>query len=152
MGLFFFALLVTLPAYPRYKFDRDVRSKILGAEHVHVINKTYWGAITEPLTWFSDYIGSAHAAFPEGPLSPNTFRHVVMRYEDAPRVFAVKPNCEDRLKDVSEPDVKGVFRYTGSNQKMTEADFQLYCQKNWDSEKEAIRQMYLKLFRKNKTQ
>ena len=152
MGLFFFALLVTLPSYPRYKFDRDVRSKILGAEHVHVINKTYWGAITEPLTWFSNYIGSTHVAFPEGLLSGNTFRHVVMRYEEEPRIFSVTPNCADRIKDVSEPDSNGIFRYTEWNQAMTEADFQLYCVKNWDREKESVRQMYLKSFEENKVQ
>jgi hypothetical protein len=144
----FVALLFTLPTYPRYKFDRDIQSNLLNAAHVHVINKTYWGAITEPVTWFMDFIGSVNLVYPEGVLSGNSFRHVVMRYEEEPRVYAVTPTCNEKRKDVAEPDAKGVFRWTGWNKKMTDEDFQLYCVKNWDIEKQAVRLLQLNVIRK----
>jgi len=149
-GVVFVVLLFTLPTYPIYKFDRDIRSQLLNAEHVHVINKTYWGAITEPVTWFADFIGSVHFVFPEGVLSGNSYRHFVMRYGEEPRVYTVTPTCKDKRKDVAEPDAKGVFRWTGWDKKMTDEDFQLYCVKNWDAEKEAGRQLQLKAMRDSK--
>ncbi len=134
----FVATLFTLPSIPRYQFEDESLSKIQEKDWIRVINKTKWGSITEPLTWFRAPIGSIFIVMPNSPMEGG-YREVLLRYEEEPRVTMSDPDCTDNTILYSEPDKQGVFRYTSVEaQPMTEQEVSIYCEYDWSKEKEAL--------------
>lgn len=139
-GLAFVIALLTLPSIPRYQFERQALSLIQGKGWIRVMNKTTWGSMTEPLTWFNAPIGSMYIVMPNNPIEGG-FREVLMRYEEEPQVAMIDPDCADMTIMRSRPDTEGVFRYTSkSPEDMTEKEISLYCEYNWAEEKTALRE------------
>ena len=142
--LAFFAALFTLPSFPRYQFDSESLAQIEGKEWIRVINKTKWGSLTEPLTWFSAPIGSFFMVMPNSPIEGG-YREVLLRYEEKPRIKMSDPDCSAKAILYSEPDSEGVFRYTSQTaQPMSAQEFSIYCDYDWSKEKEALRAEALK--------
>lgn len=143
-ALAFFIALFTLPSLPRYKFESESLSQIEGKEWIRVIDKTKWGSLTEPLTWFNAPVGSIFMVMPSSPIEGG-FRDVLLRYEEEPRITMSDPDCSDKTILYSEPDSEGVFRYTSRTaQPMNEQEFSIYCEYGWSKEKEALRAEALK--------
>ena len=140
----FLVALFTVPSIPRYEFEKEALSQIEGKEWIRVINKTNWGSITEPLTWFHAPVGSIFIIIPNSPIEGG-YREVLMRYEEKPRIRMSDPDCTDRTIWYSEPDSEGVFRYTTPKaQSMNEQEVSIYCEYDWTEEKEALRTEMLK--------
>jgi len=93
-ALAFFVALFTLPSLPRYQFESESLSQIEGKDWIRVINKTSWGSLTEPLTWFRTPVGSIFMVMPDD-LIQNGYREVLLRYEEEPRIAMSKPYCRD---------------------------------------------------------
>lgn len=131
--------LFTVPSLPRYQFERDTLAKIEGKGWIRVVNRTNWGSLTEPLTWFRAPLGSITIVMPNSPIEGG-FRQVTMRYEEAPAVAIVEPDCTTSTILYSRPDQAGVFRYaTAAPVKMRDEEKKWYCQYDWSMEKEALR-------------
>jgi hypothetical protein len=129
---------------PRYQFERDTLAKIEGKSWIRVVNRTKWGSLTEPLTWFRAPLGSITILMPNSPIEDG-FRQVAMRYEEAPAVAIVEPDCTTSTILYSRPDQKGVFRYaTSAPAKMRDDEKKWYCQYDWSTEKEALRREALR--------
>ncbi len=143
-ALAFFAALFTLPSLPRYQFESKSLSKIEGKKWIRVINKTNWGSLTEPLTWFRVPVGSIFMVMPNSPIEGG-YREVLLRYEEEPRISMSEPDCAEKTILYSEPDGEGVFRYTSKTaQPMSGQEFTIYCDYDWSKEKEALRAEALK--------
>ena len=141
---FFLIGIVVLPSIPRYQFERKTLAQIEGKGWIRVVNTTRWGDITEPLTWVKTPIGSVTIIMPQ-PIEKDTFRQVVMQYEQKPVVSLVDVQCETSTIIYSEPDAKGVVRYTTpSPVKMTPLQKTWFCDYDWTREKEALRTEYLR--------
>lgn len=142
--LVFFVALFILPSIPRYQFEKSSLSQIEGKEWIRIINKTKWGSITEPLTWFHAPVGSIFIVMPNSPIEGG-YREVLMRYEEKPRTRIAEPNCNDQTILYSEPDGQGVFRYSSRKAyPMSEKELSIYCEYDWTKEKEALRNEMLK--------
>jgi hypothetical protein len=140
----FLVALFTLPSIPRYQFESESLSEIEGKAWIRVINKTKWGSLTEPLTWFYAPVGSIFVVMPNSPIEGG-YREVLTRYEEEPRVRMSDPDCTDHTIMYSEPDSEGVFRYTSRKAKaMSEQERAIYCEYEWLKEKEALRAEMLK--------
>jgi len=151
VGMFVFVILIIIvPTYPRYQFNKNISEMLEKSPHVRVLNLTYWGAISEPLTWFFDFIGSVHTVGPESPIIGG-FKRVVLRFEEKPRVSLEEPDCTDKSISISEPDNKGTFRYTSRNRKMQDDEKSLYCETDWSKEREALRKILLEYYKNNKS-
>jgi len=138
-ALAFIVALFTLPSIPRFEFEKESLSKIEGKEWIRVINKTNWGSITEPLTWFYAPVGSIFIVMPNSPIEGG-FREVLMRYEEEPRITMSEPDCTNHTILYSEPDREGAFRRTSAKtQAMNEQEVSIYCEYDWSKEKEALR-------------
>ncbi len=143
-GLAFLIALFTLPSLPRYQFETESLSQIEGKEWIRVINKTQWGSLTEPLTWFNAPIDSIFMVMPNSPIEGG-FREVLIRYEEEPRITMSDPDCSDKTIHYSEPDSEGVFRYTSrTSQAMNEQEIAIYCEYDWSKENEVRRAEALK--------
>ena len=143
-GIAFVIALFTLPSLPRYQFESDSLSQIEGKEWIRVINKTKWGSITEPLTWFHAPVGSIFMVMPNSPIEGG-YREVLLRYEEKPRITMSDPDCTEKTILYSEPDGEGVFRYkTRTAQPMNKQEYSIYCEYDWSKEKEALRAEALK--------
>ena len=143
-ALAFIVALFTLPSLPRYQFESESLAQIEGKEWIRVINKTNWGSITEPLTWFRAPIGSIFMVMPNSPIEGG-YREVLLRYEEKPRIKMSDPDCSEKTILYSEPDGEGVFRYTsGTSQPMNTQEFNIYCEYDWSKAKEALRAEALK--------
>lgn len=136
--IFFFVALLTIPSIPRYKFESNSLSSIEGKDWIRVINKTKWGDLLEPLTWFNAPTGSIYIVMPNNPIDGG-FRDVLFRYEEKPRVRISDPDCSDKTISYSEPDGNGIFRYSSKEAlRMTDKEVQIYCEYDWSKEKEAL--------------
>ncbi|MBT5418762.1 MAG: hypothetical protein HOB43_08530 [Thiotrichales bacterium] len=143
-ALAFFVALFTLPSLPRYQFESESLSQIEGKEWIRVINKTNWGSLTEPLTWFRAPVGSIFMVMPNSPIEGG-YREVLLRYEEEPRISMSAPDCAEKTILYSESDGEGVFRYTSRTaQPMREQELTIYCDYDWSKEKEALRAEALK--------
>lgn len=146
-ALAFIAVLFTLPSLPRYQFESESLAQIEGKEWIRVINKTNWGSITEPLTWFRSPIGSIFMVMPNSPIEGG-YREVLLRYEEKLRIKMSDPDCSEKTILYSEPDGEGVFRNTSrTSQPMNTQEFNIYCEYDWSKEKEALRVEALKQIR-----
>jgi len=144
-AIFFFVSIFTLPSIPRYEFEKEALSQIEGKGWIRVINKTKWGDITEPLTWFHAPVGSVFTVMPESPLE-DSYREILLRYKEEPRIRLSEPDCQEKTIRYSEPDSEGVFRYKSlERQTMNEQEMAIYCESNWTKEKEALRAEMLRL-------
>ncbi|MFQ5674189.1 MAG: hypothetical protein ACE5G9_13990 [Nitrospinales bacterium] len=124
---------------PRYQFEKESLSKIEEKEWIRVINKTNWGSITEPLTWFYAPVGSIFIVMPNGPVEGG-FREILMRYGEDSRVTMSEADGTNHTILYSEPDHEGVFGYTSEKaQAMNEQEISIYCEYDWSKEKEALR-------------
>src|ERR1700723_2220054 len=66
VGVVVFVLcLLTLPTYPRYKFERDAFAELAKHPEYRIVEKTYWGSSTEPVTWFHHFVGHLRAIAPD---------------------------------------------------------------------------------------
>jgi hypothetical protein len=129
--------IFTLPSLPRYQFERDTLANIEGRGWIRVVNRIDWGSLTEPLTWFRAPLGSTTIVMPNSPIDGG-FTQVTMRYEEAPAVAIVNPDCTTSTILYSRPDQAGVFRYTtAAPVKMRDEERKWYCQYDWSTEKEA---------------
>lgn len=110
----FVIALFTLPSLPRYQFESEALSQIEGKEWIRIINKTKWGSLTEPLTWFHAPVGSIFMVMPNSPIEGG-YREVLLRYEEKPRITMSDPDCSEKTIHYSEPNSEGVFRYKTSS-------------------------------------
>lgn len=141
------AAFITLPSLPRYQFESESLAQIEGKEWIRVVNKTKWGSVTEPLTWFRAPVGSLFMVMPNSPIEGG-YREVLLRYKEKPHVAISEPDCSERTILYSEPDDEGVFRYTSQKPRpMIEREISVYCQYDWLKEKEALRAEALKLMK-----
>ena len=129
--------LFTLPSLPRYRFEDEVMSKIKGKDWIRVVNKTQWGDLTEPLTWFKAPVGSVTIIMPNTPIEGG-FREIIMRYDEKEIVSMVEPDCTNLKISYSQPDNKGVFRYITFSVKMNDEQKKWYCEYDWSKETEAM--------------
>jgi hypothetical protein len=144
-GFIFFIALFTIPSIPRYQFEKNALAQIDGKPWIRVINKTKWGDITEPLTWFNAPVGSIFIVMPND-ISIGGFREVLMQYDKEPKVSMSDPDCTDNTIFHSVPDSEGTFRYTSNEAKqMTEKEIKMYCEYNWSLEKQALATEILKM-------
>lgn len=145
----FFIGLLTLPSFARYQFEDDVMSKIEGKDWIRVVNKTKWGSLTEPLTWFKTPVGSVTVVMPNS-LVEGGFREVTMRFEEKEIVSMVEPDCTNLTILYAQPDKEGVFRYvTNSSVKMVGEQKKWYCDYDWSKEEEAVHQEALRQLKEN---
>ena len=141
-GIVLIILLFSVPTYTRYKFHEQVNDLLSRSPHVRVIRKEHWGDISEPLTWFFDFIGSIELVGLNSFPDPG-YTRLIMQYEGEPILFKEDPDCEDNTISISEPDIKGVFRYTSWGIQMKPEDIILYCDTDWAPQKEALRDLML---------
>jgi hypothetical protein len=121
-------------------------AQIEGKEWIRVVNKTHWGSLTEPLTWFRAPIGSI-LVMPNSPIEGG-YREVLLRYGERPQIKMADPDCSEKTIIYSEPDSEGVFRYTSRTaQPMSALEFSIYCDYDWSKEKESLRAEALKQMR-----
>ena len=147
-GIFFLLYIATMPTYPRHKFHNEalqVLDKL--PPYAKVINKTYWGDIIEPITWFKDFIGSLYIVSPNDPITSG-FKTILLRFEEKPRITIVDADCGGKTWSESEPDNNGVYRYTTQNEKISDFHFQIFCKEDWTKEKEILRTEMIKAYSK----
>lgn len=141
-GLLIFIGFAVFPTYPRYKFEKETLSQLYQDPLEYVANRTPWGAITEPLTWFLDFTGSFHVvtfhsrldalAISKDLTVPRQFVSVFLRYKEEPSVSMIKVFCDAREYFRSVLDTEGVFRSeTLDWQKMDDRMYQVYCAYDW---------------------
>ena len=134
-GVCFILLIFTVPSYPRYKFEKQALSIMEENPHIKIIAKAYYGAFTEPLTWFRTPFGFVHLVAPNHWIDRGGFRRVLMRYDEETEVTIEDPDCETLTIMVSAPDSKGVFRHTTNKRSpMSKEDKKLFCDTDWSSE------------------
>jgi len=144
-ALVFFAGIFTVPSVPRYQFEKEALSQIEGKEWIGVINKTNWGSLMEPLTWFRAPVGSIFMVMPNSPIEEDRYREILLRYKKEPRIRISDTDCQERTIMYSEPDNEGVYRHTSEKaQPMTKQEINIYCEHDWSKEKEALRAEALK--------
>jgi hypothetical protein len=144
-GPVFLIALFTVASVPRYQFERDTMAKIEGKDWIHVVDKTKWGSLTEPLTWVRTPVGAVTIIMPNSPIDEGVFRQVTMRYEEKTRVFIVEPDCSALTIIYASPDKDGIFQYTSNSpSKMDAVEEKWYCQHDWTKEKEALRKEALR--------
>ena len=81
------------------------------------VNKTKWGSLTEPLTWFKTPVGSVTVVM-RNSLVEGGFREVTMRLKKR-KSFQWSNPIAQILPSYAQPDKEGVFRYvTNSSVKM----------------------------------
>lgn len=140
----FVVAICTVPSLPRYQFEDEALSQIEGREWVRVINKTNWGSLTEPLTWFHAPVGSVFMVMPNTQ-TEGGFREVLLRYQEQPQIRMSDPDCSGKTILYSEADNAGVFREISKrSQPMSEQEYSIYCEYDWSKEKEALRVETLK--------
>ena len=141
----FILLIATVPSYPRYKFEKQVLSIMEESPHIKIIAKANYGDFTEPLTWFRAPLGFVHLVAPNHPIHVGGFRRVLMRYDEETEVTIEDPDCENLTIMVAAPDSKGVFRDTTNKRSpMSNEDKKLFCDTDWSSEHEKLRDLMLK--------
>lgn len=89
--------IFTLPSIPRYQFEARVLHEIGGKPWLRVTNRTQWGDLTEPLTWFRTPIGALTVVMPDEAPGSDRFREIIFRYGESSIVSLVEPDCEDVL-------------------------------------------------------
>ncbi|PCI21592.1 MAG: hypothetical protein COB67_13980 [SAR324 cluster bacterium] len=143
-GIVFFIALFTIPSIPRYIFESETLSKVDGKPWIKILDKTKWGAITEPLTWFNTPVGSIFIVMPND-MSIGGFREVLMQYKKELKVVMTEPDCSDKTIFFSVPNNKGIFQYTSNeSQQMTVQEIKRYCEYDWAQEKQALAKEILK--------
>ena len=141
----FILLIATVPSYPRYKFEKQVLSIMEENLHIKVIARANYGDFTEPLTWFRTPLGFVHLVAPNHWTDGGGFRRVLMRYDEETEVTIEDPDCKNLTIMVSAPDNKGVFRHTTKRRSpMSKEDKRLFCDTDWSSEHEKLRELMLK--------
>ena len=154
VGLIFFVLLFTMQTYPRYKFHKKALETIENLPpYAHVINKSYWGDIVEPATWFKNFIGSVYIVSPDDSISSigssNQFKSMLLRFEEDPEITLISTDCESRTKTESHP-VDGAWKFKSSDldAKMNNLDIEVFCETDWKKEIEMMRVEMLKILKK----
>jgi hypothetical protein len=139
VGVLFLVLLFTFPTVKRYQFDSQARKMMKNLPpYSRIIHKSHGASITEPITWFKDFISNVDVVAPNA--FPNFgYRRVVMYFDEEPAISDEDPNCDSRKISISEPDSKGVFKVIEFNQEMNSEEFKLYCETDWTKEKEILR-------------
>lgn len=141
--LAFLIALIILPSLERFQFENETLSSIAGKEWIKVIDKAYYGAITEPLTWFNAPLGFLHFAMPNN-LITGGFTEVILKYDEEPEIRMVDADCQEKTILFSEPDAKGTYRYTTNNgNTMTKKEYEIFCQYDWSKEKKAVSEYIL---------
>jgi hypothetical protein len=141
-GIFALLVLLTLPSYPRFKFEWKTNQDVAARPEFKVINATGWGDLTKPLTWFHAPKGSYWIAAPD-PMNRiegmTSFRSVFMRFEEEPLVAMHDVDCDDNEIHTSRPDDKGVMRYSKPQpDKMSPDERKAFCELDWTAETKAF--------------
>ena len=139
VGVVVFVLcLLTLPTYPRYKFERDTFAELAKHPEYRIVEKTYWGSSTEPVTWFHHFVGHVRAIAPDPMNSPEdgaAFKGIVFSYKEEPREWMYDVWCKDSQMSSASPDDNGVFRLTSKDwQPISAEDRMVFCDTDWSKQ------------------
>ena len=141
----FFLLILTVPSYPRFKFERDTRAFLSEQTHMRIINETKWGDLVEPITWFYTSVGSFQVVSPEplahSPEGYKTFKEIFFRYEEEPTIYLHDVNCNEKLINTSEHKPDGTFGIIESSKELRDKDYETFCAYDWSKEIGAIQNM-----------
>ena len=138
VGLIFFIYILTVPSYPRYKFEKDTIAQFDYQSEFKLVNKYKLGAFVEPLTLVNAPIGFFHFVSPVSQYSRgvlgysrardrNEFTSLIYNYGENPITQIIDADCSDKTISISEP-VDKVFRYKVFNEAMNDNEKKIYCE------------------------
>lgn len=134
--------MFTLPSYPRFKFEKDTYAELAKHPEYRIVQTTYWGSLTEPLTWFHSFTGHFRAVAPD-PISSvedegmSTFRQIVFRYDEQPQEWMFNVFCNDNKISTSIRERDGKFRIISKDwEPISKENSRIFCESNWNKETE----------------
>lgn len=135
-----FVGLLTIPSLPRYQFQWDTEAKLTTTKHIRVIDRTRIGSLTEPLTLFATPVGKYRLVQPD-PIVINDFSEIMLAYDVDPSTKDITVFCDDREMMIYESDPEGIMRAISKDWiAMTNGDYKSYCETNWETERQALRE------------
>ena len=148
----FYAGLVaflTFPSRSKYSFERDVLNKLDRMPWANIVYKNYKSSFYLPITWFRTPLDSIYFVQPRDPMRGHTgYQENFLKYDEDPEIFFAEPNCEDMYIYYFAPDKDGVIRYLPNQPiAMDEHHYSLYCEYDWATKEEMLRQSILKRFK-----
>jgi len=134
--------MFTLPSYPRYKFENDTYAELAKHPEYRIVQTTYWGSLTEPLTWFHSFTGHFRAVAPD-PISSDEdlhismFRQIVFRYDEKPQEWIFNVLCEDNKMSSQIRGENGKFELLSKDwEPISKENRNLFCKSDWSKETE----------------
>ncbi len=142
-GILFFILILTVPSYPRFKFERETRAMLVEHKHMKIINETKWGDLIEPITWFHAPVGAFNVISPE-PFVHSTegfqaFKQIFFRYEEEPSLYLIEVNCKEKVHNTSEMQTNGKFHVISTENALSDSEYNTFCNTDWSEQLHAAK-------------